>query len=235
MMRVGLLLAAVLGSVGCRSAPREESAATLLRRWIHDVAEAMGEGDLRRADLILARARNRFPDHPVVRLWSAESALLRWQDRAALEDLRVVLRRSAQPRGEGVPTPGEERIASALDPALLEGRIGDLLLRLGRYGEARSHLARGRGGANNARWARLAELAGQLPFVAVQPMVAVAELPLLPGQLPELICRVGALERPFVLDTGAVFTTLTESLAAEVGVSSIRPAGEGVDGMGRPF
>lgn len=221
--------------IGCRSAPRVEAPGTLLRRWIRDVAEAMGEGQLRRADLILSRARNRFPDHPVVRLWSAESALLRWQDRAALEDLRVVLRRGGTLRPEAPSVAGGDRVDEAIEPAFLHGRIGDLLLRMGRYGEARPYLASGRGGPNDDRWGQLAKLTELLPFVAAQPMVAVAELPLLPGQLPELICQVGQLERPFVLDTGAVFTTLTESLADEVGVSSVRAAGEGMDGMGRPF
>jgi hypothetical protein len=75
----------------------------------------------------------------------------------------------------------------------------------------------------------------RLPYERTHPELETAELPLVEGALPELICSIGDVQHPFVLDTRATFSTVTESLATELGVTSVLPSGDAVDGIGNSF
>jgi hypothetical protein len=186
----------------------------------HDVvlAQALADGDFERAEEFMRRALAREPDSASVRLWAAALAEMAGRDQEAVLHLREVLR--STDRG-------------GLDEAEVHGRLGDVLFRLGRYGEAAPHLFAATRGADAARWRAFAELATLLPPVAEVPRDVAAELALRPGPMPELFCRFDQAERPFVLDTGATFTTLSQTLATELGVRPLLPAGVGRDGSGR--
>ncbi len=182
---------------------------------------ALAAGDLRRAESLLheARRRTRGTD-AAVHLWLATVAAMQWQSDVALRHLRVVL---------DLPD------RAGWTEAEVRGEMGDLLFRVGRYGDSAAHLLAGsEGRAGDSRRAR-GELARLLPSLRKTPAVEFAELPLLQGSLPRLLCAVGPLERVFVLDTGASFSTLSRSMAGELGVDPILSAGVGTDGQGQRF
>lgn len=181
---------------------------------------ALRAGDPAVAADTLARARQRFPDDPDLRAWSAVVEQIHWRDLAALDDLRELERR----RDYG--TLGREEIM---------GRIGELLFAIGSYAESRPFLTAGGVGTGADRRLALARVTRDLPRSRRALSDLAAELPLRGGPLPELLCRIGARQRPFVLDTGASFTTITRSLARDLGVIDTIDAGLGRDGIGQSF
>jgi predicted aspartyl protease len=213
---VGGVVTAVLGS--CRGvvsgpvSPRTHLAVA--------IESALAAGDLDQAELSLQRARAILGDTPVVLLWSATLAQMRWRDVVALEDLRQLNR---------LPDRGD------LDRAELLGWIGDLLFRTGSYAESIPFLFAGRVGDEFDRRHALSILARDLPYNRTRPDQLAAELPLLEGPLPELLCTIGRLQQPFVLDTGASFTTVARSVAATLGVEPIVEGGFGRDGAQQTF
>ncbi|HLQ38522.1 MAG TPA: retropepsin-like aspartic protease, partial [Planctomycetota bacterium] len=72
-----------------------------------------------------------------------------------------------------------------------------------------------------------------LPWRAVAAEPFASERPLASGEVPEFECAAADRRRPFAIDTGSSMTTLSRSLAAELGVRNLRPAGSAVDGTGR--
>lgn len=215
--RVDVRLTLALMLAGCLSPPPTRITA---HQYVVAVGSALRNGDIDLADEILARARARYPEDGAVRLWSAEVASMRWQDEDALHELMAA--RSIPDRG-------------GFTEAELEGKIGDMLFRMGRYGESIEFLSAGQVGEMGAARKAWAEIAHHLPYLRPPPEIEVAELPLVEGPLPRLICSVGGEQQPFVLDTRATFTTLTNSMAAELPVSPVLAAGDAVDGTGRVF
>lgn len=187
---------------------------------VRAVAAALRRGDPDEAERVLRRALPRSPRHGALRRWSAFLHEMRWREDLALDDLEIVAR-----------TPDR----GGLGEVEVEGQIGDLLFRLGRFGEAEEHLARGKVGPRAALRGALATLCRYLPYRRKEVSMPLTELPLLGGGLPEMVWSVGGKQRAFVLDTGASLSTLTRSLATELGVEPILPAGFGEDGRGRRF
>ncbi|MEM7199548.1 MAG: pepsin/retropepsin-like aspartic protease family protein [Planctomycetota bacterium] len=202
----------------CRSAPRNPRREVSSR--IETVRAALRDGELERAEEQLAYARQRFPDNGAVRLWSAKLAAMRWHTGEALEHLRAVV--GAEDRGSWTQ-------------AEVEGEIGDLLFRAGRWRESVPHLEAGQVGPMGAARGAWAQLARDLPSVRDQPRLDFAELPLVGDGLPRLVCAIGSKERVFAVDTGATFTTLSNTMATELDVSPVIAAGTGTDGTGRLF
>jgi predicted aspartyl protease len=184
------------------------------------VLAALEDGDLKRAHAIVGGARAQQPLAGSPRVWEAWLARLEGRDDDALDWLQSALRTAD--RGD-------------LPPGELEGRIGMLLYELGRRSDALPYLRAGRVGPEAERRAAFATMSLQAGDAQTPPGDAAAELPLRLEGLPELICGMNGVERPLVLDTGASFTTLTDSLAREVGVQPLRPAGESRDGVGNAF
>jgi hypothetical protein len=60
----------------------------------------------------------------------------------------------------------------------------------------------------------------------------VSEHPLLPGDMPEFSCGTAGKQRQFAIDTGSAMTTLSASMAEELGVQSRQSAGSAVDSTG---
>lgn len=124
---------------------------------------------------------------------------------------------------------------TGLDPLELRGRLGELLFAAGRYGEAAGELTAGAVGEQRKRRLAFAQIARQLPFARQQRGPLATEQPLLPGEVPEFVCRVGARERVLALDTGTSMTTLARSVARDLGVRATVSAGEALDGTGQPL
>ncbi len=181
---------------------------------------AMHRGDAELAEAAVVKAVARYPDDGSVRLWAAQIAELRGDDSRSLSNLRAadrILGRSGLPRVE------------------LHRRIGALLFRAGRFEEAVHHLEQGRGGLDAELRGALIELLPSLPAERREPEFDPIELPLLDGALPMTLFTVGEKRRPFVLDTGATVTTISSTLAKDLGVDPILKAGVSVDGLGRSF
>ncbi len=182
------------------------------------VRVALHRGDVQAADESLQRGRRAHPEDAGLREWQALLSHMRWRDVAAIELLRAVV---------DDPTVPETQRREAM------GRLGELLFRAGRYSDAVPFLeAASRDTQSAERRARLSRLARRLPTERIEPDHLAAELPLLDERPPELLCTVGDREQPFVLDTGASFTTLSRSLAAQLRVEVVSPAEDVLDGAG---
>ncbi len=186
----------------------------------HEIAVALAAGDIEKAEGYLVRARAVHPDDAGLLMWAAVIAQMTWRESSALNDLRQILR-------------GEDREVMSQDE--LMARIGELSFRLGAYAECIAYLQSGSEGDGSGRRAALARLARNLPYTRAEPRELAAELPLLGGALPEMLCSFGELKHPFVLDTGASMTTVSRRFARELGVLSIIPAGTAKDGVGSEF
>ncbi len=207
---------AVACSVGYEGeGPRAEA-----RDYLDATAASLRAGEIERAEELLQRARSRFGGDEGVLLWSALLGQMRGRDREALRDF-LALRRSAGLAG--------------LAQADLHGRIGDLMFRDGRWAESIPYLLAAATGEQQELRKALATLAALLPYERHQPRALAAEMPLIGGRLPRLVCTIGGKQRPLVLDTGATYTTVTTTLATELGVQPILPAGRALDGTGQPF
>ena len=181
---------------------------------------ALAEGNIERATDAARRAVGRYPSHAVILRWNAVVAQMHWDEERALAMLRRVR---------------ESDDFGGLDQAELLGEIGDLMFRVGSYTDSIPYLNAGTVGPRAPRRAALVTLARELPYARLQPGKLVAELPLLDGALPTLLCAVGDKHRPFVLDTGASMTALARSMAEELGVDPVIEAGQAVDGVDREF
>ncbi|MBK8099914.1 MAG: aspartyl protease family protein [Planctomycetes bacterium] len=184
------------------------------------IAAALRTGQLEQAIAAAARARLRHPDDGTVAAWSSVVADCLWQDQRAADELAAAAR--AEQRA-GAPT------------AAMRGRLGELLFLHGRWGEATAPLqtAAVAGGDSAVRYAALAKLAAALPYRRQQVGPLATEQPLLAGELPEFVCSIGGAQRVFAIDSGTSMTTLSASLANEVRVAAVTPAGVVVDGTGR--
>lgn len=179
----------------------------------YDVAAielALQTGNLDLAQSVRARARRRHPDNGAVLWWSATLSQMLWQHDRALAELYGVLH-SADRGG--------------LSESECRGQIGGLLFRMGNYGECISYLETAEEGADAERRRAFARLAGELPYFRSQIGALATELPLVQGSLPELVCSIGDKQRSFALDSGTSMTTLSQSMAEELGVSPMIPVG----------
>lgn len=186
--------------------------------------QALRAGDVLAMESLLARARQRFPTDRDVLLHDALLADMRWHDDIVLADLRSIVQ------------------SADADPAAsadAHGRVGDKLFALGSWAESVPYLRIGAGETAEAgvrtRRQVWAELAALLPPVRREPASVDLKVPFEPAAVPELAVALGAGTGAFVLDTGATFTTLSESLAAALHVDSLLAVGEVLDGAGRPF
>lgn len=186
--------------------------------------QALRAGDVLAMENLLGSARQRFPIDRDVLLHDALLAAMRWRDDVALADLRAVARLSAN---------------SGTGDAEARGRVGEQLFAMGAWAESAGYL---RDGASElvepltrARWRALAALAEALPANRRDPASLDVNVPVEPAGVPELLVGLGERGGAFVLDTGATFTTLSESLARSLGVDTLHDGGEVRDGAGQLF
>lgn len=177
-------------------------------------------GTIERAVELVGRALTAHPRDPAMLAWAALVEQMQWQDVRALAYLMRL--RDVRTRRSG-----------AAPPAELLGQIGDVLFRSGSYADSVSFLQDGHTGEDARRREALVGLTRELPYSRYVPQRIADELPLIDGSLPVMLCTIGDRQRPFVLDTGASLTTLTRSLADELGVVAVREAGTARDGTGR--
>ncbi len=184
------------------------------------VVQSLRDGRVEAAIELVARARQRDPQHVAAAQWGAAVAELTWRDDDAVKELTVALRNG---RAAGGDAPGE---------AALRGRLGDLLFQAGRYGESVEPLRAGALAGDGERRRAFAAIAATLPALRRPDGPLVSEHPLLPGDMPEFACGNAGKQRPFAIDTGTSMTTVSASFAAELEVKGTRPAGVARDGTG---
>ncbi len=212
----GLLLAAAAAALtACRQAPPAEPTAEESAR---SIAVALAGGQIELADRLRERLRQRHPDDALGLRWSAVVSQLLWQDDRAAAELDML--RRTRDRG-------------GLDPAEANGLLGDTLFLAGRWGESVAPLQAAYTGPEGLRRVAFAMAARQLPFRRMQAGPLATEQPLLAGAPPEFLCGTGRVRRPFAIDTGTSMTTLSRSLAADLGVRVLTGAGTARDGAGR--
>ncbi|MGE3171403.1 MAG: aspartyl protease family protein [Planctomycetota bacterium] len=207
-------LAVTAAAVGCRARPRSPDAA----ERIETTLAQLRQGDIDGAEATIREARRRYPRDGAIAATSAAVADLLWRDEQAVTDLRDVVA-SADRAGWTLPT--------------ARGRLGDQLFQAGRYGEALVPLLAGSVGDAAERRRALVAVARDLPFRRKQVGPLATEQALLEGALPEFLCTIGELRRPFAVDTGSSMTAVSRSLAAAAAVRALTPAGAVPDGTGQ--
>lgn len=207
-----------LVALGCAACPAPRLAEPTPEESVRAIAAALQGGNVEQADLLRTRARERHPDHGAVLRWSATVSTLLWQEERATAEL-YALRRT--------------RDRGGLDVVECNGLLGDVLFRSGRWGEAIAPLQAAYTGPAGSRRVAFAIAARELPFRRKQAGPLATEQPLLPGAPPEFLCGAGSVRRPFAIDTGTSMTTVSRSLAAELGVRVVTGAGTATDSMGR--
>jgi hypothetical protein len=210
---IGCLLAL---AAACAADPPRPVEDTLVQ-----IEHALRDGRIEEAAEVAASVRIRDPQHVAAAEFSADVAELTWRDDDAVRDLTAALRNC---RVDGREMPGEAEV---------HGRLGDILFRAGRYAESIEPLREGSLARHGERRRAFAAIAQLLPAVRRADGPLVSEHPLLPGDKPEFACGTTGKQRSFVIDTGTAMTTLSVSLADELGVQSQQPAGHAVDSTGQ--
>lgn len=210
------LVAVVVLAAAC-AAPPPPSAATRIEQAV----AALRAGEFESARESVAAAKLLAPDDVAVAEWNSAVAEAAWQDEVAIAEQLRAVRLAA--RIERDP----------LQAAALQGRLGDLLFAAGRWGEATLWLEAGAIGDEALRRRAFADVSRRLPFQRTTTGPFLTEQALLAGGGPELAVGVGEVQRSLAIDTGTSMTTLSRSLAAELGVQTRRPAGAALDGTGR--
>jgi hypothetical protein len=209
----------------------------LRERYLSATLAELRRGRVDEAEEALARARSLEPEHPGVLMLEATLATMQWDDERALTALSTLRLAESEPY---------------LSRSEVDGRIGDLLVRVGDHGRAELALRLSLESEDAARVANspvsentlarrsaLAALSPLLPDRRVEPAVLSTEMPLVAEDvLPKLLCRFAIAEEvveiPFVLDTGATFTIVQKSVADRLGVDTVEPSLTVTDGRGRP-
>lgn len=211
---VALLLA--LG--GSCAAWFEEPPRSTAADYVAAAVTALRKGQFDQAEDLLFRAQGRDSADEVTLRWLAELQLMRWREDGAL-DLLVELTRAASLE---TVTEGE-----------LRGQIGDLLFRLGRWGESVSYLRSGRGAdPDDPRRAKAFVTLG-LPYARREFEVKPTSIPLFAETWPAMLCSFGDKDRVCILDTGSSMSALALSLAQDVGTTDICKFGEVSDSLGK--
>ncbi|GAB4152215.1 MAG: hypothetical protein Fur0037_21000 [Planctomycetota bacterium] len=208
--RGGVLCLWIL-SAACAAPPAPPTAAESAAA----VRDALCRGHVDRAEALLQGAVERDPEDPALLAWSAAIHAMQWRDDLAAMEARRLLRGGR-----------------AADLGDLDGFLGDLLFAAGRYAESQAHLVAGARGRDRERRMALASLVVRLP---ARRRVAgpIATERHMEGGIVEIECSVGDRIRPFGIDTGTSMTTVTRSLARELGCAEGIPAGFAVDAEGR--
>jgi hypothetical protein len=188
--------------------------------YVHATITSIARGDLSAAEDLLQRALNRFPEDANVRLWKVRLDLMQWREEEALASLQELSRN------------GDALVLSQKE---LKGRIGDVLFQMGRYWESMEYLVAGSVGVHKQARSARAKIAPRLPYARPRVAITTVEMPLLEGELPEMVCRFGDKTESLVLDTGTSMTTLTKTLGKELGVTDLVDQGLARDSMGQPF
>ena len=146
--------------------------------------EELRKGHFDQAEDLLARARGRAPLDELALRWQAELNLMRWRDDAAL-DLLVELTRVKPLR--------------TVTESELRGQIGDLLFRLGRFGESATYLRSDQSsGVDSPRRSKAFVTLG-LPYTRRDVEFKPTDIRLFEGLWPAMLCRFGQKERVLCL------------------------------------
>lgn len=209
-----LALAVALFAAGCSG----RKPAPTPPQLVSDILEQLAEGEIEGADKTSEGGIRRYPGDGSLAACRATVHDLMWRDELALASWREVV---ASKDRAGWPV------------AVARGRLGDQLFVAGRYGESLAPLLAGAVEEDAVRRRALVAVARELPFRRKQIGPLVTEQPLLDGSLPEFVCSIGELRRPFAVDTGSSMTTISSSLAKVAGVRALTAIGTIPDGTGR--
>jgi len=212
------VIALGLAAVGCRT---QRIAPISLPESVRRMQGALEAGQIEDALQYRDQAVKWWGRDPVVRQWAATVSMAVWDFGDALAQLRQA-RQFLAAAGGAV--------------ADLDVRIGEMLFFMGRYEECVPWLESAGDGPAGSRPRALARLARELPQVRWSlGQGSAAELPLLPGPLPQIVCSSSERRRTFVLDTGSTVSAVGRRVAAELAVSPVLPVGDATDGAGRRF
>jgi predicted aspartyl protease len=185
---------------------------------IDEILVQLAAGEIDGADQSSEAAIRRYPGDGGVAACRATVHDLMWRDELAIASWREVVA-------------SKDRAGWAV--AVARGRLGDQLFVAGRYGESLAPLLAGVVEDEAVRRHALVSVARELPFRRKQIGPLVTEQPLLDGALPEFVCSIGELRRPFAVDTGSSMTTISLSLAEAAGVRALTDMGSIPDGTGK--
>jgi hypothetical protein len=215
VLMLGVVVFAALGA--CKYWGKEPNPAPA-SDYVMAAVRELGKGNFDEAEDILLRSRERFPDDEVSLRWLAELDLMRWRDNSALDYLVELT------RADRVETVSYRE---------LKGQIGDLLFRLGKYGESANYLRAGQvGEAEQQRKAKAFVTLG-LPYVRGDLEIEPTRLRLFGGIWPSMLCTFGKKDRLCVLDTGSSMSAFADSMARDVGVTDMSTFGLVSDSLGR--
>lgn len=192
--QAAMAAALLLLVAGCRVRPPAPD----VQEQIDAILAALAVGDIEGATTMAEAARGRHPRHGGVAITTAAIHDLLWREDLAIAAWREAL--ASQDRG-------------GMSPGRLQGRLGEQLFLAGRFGEALAPLLAGSAEELGRRRLALVTVARELPFRRRVSGPLMTEQALLEGALPEFLCSAGAVERPFVVDTGSSTTAVAASVA----------------------
>lgn len=217
VMIQGLAVLACGFAVGCAQWGSQDSTPSA-SEYTAAAVRRLSNGNVSQAEDMLLRARALFPENEMVLRWSAHVMQMQRQNLEAV-DVLLTLSRFEQ--------------LETVSLAELRGQIGDLLFAVGRYGESFTYLRAGSFGESRNHRAAKAMIIRAMPYAARSLNYGDGEVELISGPWPEMLCQLGSKTRRCLVDSGSSMSTLTQSLAEEVGVTDIIEFGTVRDSMGR--
>ncbi|MCA8956867.1 MAG: aspartyl protease family protein [Planctomycetes bacterium] len=211
-----LLLALAVSGGGCAYWWNEAEVESA-QQYVASARRELGKGNVQLAADLLERARVRFRNDEAVLRWSIELRRMQGRDQEALR-LLLELRRNDNLR--------------SISRRELDGQIGELLFRLGKYSESAHFLHGGDSGPRAEQRRAVAGIAQLLGYVRPEPDYRPVETKLFGGTWPAMVCGFGDKQRLGLLDTGSSMCTLSKSFADEVGVAGLSEFGMVRDSLG---
>ena len=212
----GLVLACGL-AVGCATWVSQDTTPSS-SEYTAAAVKRLSNGNVTQAEDILLRARALFPEDELVLRWSAHVMQMQGQNLEAV-DVLLTLSRFEQ--------------LETVSLAELRGQIGDLLFAAGRFGESFTYLRAGSTGGSRSHRAAKAVIIRAMPYAARPLRHGDGDVELITGPWPEMLCEFGSKTRRCLVDSGSSMSTMTESLAKDVGVTDIIEFGIVRDSLGR--
>ena len=186
--------------------------------YVSAATDELHKGHFDSALDVLARARGRFPFDEAVLRWSVEMNRMQGHYREALASLLELS------RTEHLQTVTRREVS---------GQIGDLLFESGDYGRSAHFLYSGVSGPAVVHRRAKADITLALPYIRPQVAYQTVDVKLFTTVWPSVVCGLKDKSRLCVLDTGSTMTTLSRSVAKDVGVTDVRDFGMVRDSLGR--
>ena len=115
----------------------------------------------------------------------------------------------------------------------ISGQIGDLLFENGDYGRSAHFLYSGVSGPAMTHRRAKGDITLALPYIRPPLAYHPVDIKLFTSVWPSVICDLQGKSRLCILDTGSTMTTLSRTVARDVGVTDVRDFGMVRDSLGR--